>query len=263
MNVPVKPIDSWSSRRLPRKQRQHECSSKANRQLVKRTQIPRKQRQHESSSKANRQLVKRNSPLLGNSVSMNLPVKPIDSWSRGIRRLLNSVSMNLPVKPIDSWSRGIRRRLLVEPTFESLYPTFHSKWDFPLIILGKYRRATLLIDTGGRRVEELISQLNDAQGDLADQRDAIKNLVIERDNLRISVSKLEFLAAQQRLREIPLREENARLEARITELQLEFSIMASQIKKLVSHFPEIFSSFTLIFICIKLCFCFPGYSLYS
>ncbi|VEL09946.1 unnamed protein product [Protopolystoma xenopodis] len=39
MNVPVKPIDSWSSRRLPRKQRQHECSSKANRQLVKRTQI--------------------------------------------------------------------------------------------------------------------------------------------------------------------------------------------------------------------------------
>ncbi|VEL33934.1 unnamed protein product [Protopolystoma xenopodis] len=32
------------------------------------------------------------------------------------------VSMNLPVKPIDSWSRGIRRRLLVEPTFESPQP---------------------------------------------------------------------------------------------------------------------------------------------
>ncbi|VEL15515.1 unnamed protein product [Protopolystoma xenopodis] len=31
----------------------------------------------------------------------------------------NSVSMNLSVKPIDSWSRGIRRRLLVEPTFEA------------------------------------------------------------------------------------------------------------------------------------------------
>ncbi|VEL30802.1 unnamed protein product [Protopolystoma xenopodis] len=30
---------------------------------------------------------------------------------------------NLPVKPIDSWSRGIRRRLLVEPTSESLHPT--------------------------------------------------------------------------------------------------------------------------------------------
>ncbi|VEL25497.1 unnamed protein product [Protopolystoma xenopodis] len=30
--------------------------------------------------------------------------------------LVNSVSINLPVKPIDSWSRGIRRRLLVEPT---------------------------------------------------------------------------------------------------------------------------------------------------
>ncbi|VEL14136.1 unnamed protein product [Protopolystoma xenopodis] len=66
MNLPVKPIDSWS----------------------RGIRSPRKQRQHESSSKANRQLVKRNSPLLGNSVSMNLPVKPIDSWSRGIRRLL-------------------------------------------------------------------------------------------------------------------------------------------------------------------------------
>ncbi|VEL40961.1 unnamed protein product [Protopolystoma xenopodis] len=65
MNVPVKPIDSWSrGLRLPRKQRQHESSSKANRQLVKRNlRLPRKQRQHESSSKANRQLVKRNPPL--------------------------------------------------------------------------------------------------------------------------------------------------------------------------------------------------------
>ncbi|VEL08573.1 unnamed protein product [Protopolystoma xenopodis] len=34
-----------------------------------------------------------------------------------------SVSMNVPVKPIDSWSRGIHRRLVVEPTFESLHPT--------------------------------------------------------------------------------------------------------------------------------------------
>ncbi|VEL13604.1 unnamed protein product, partial [Protopolystoma xenopodis] len=52
------------------------------------------------------------SDCLGNSVSMNLPVKPIDSWSRGICDCLgNSVSMNLPVKPIDSWSRGIHRCL--------------------------------------------------------------------------------------------------------------------------------------------------------
>ncbi|VEL22051.1 unnamed protein product [Protopolystoma xenopodis] len=33
----------------------------------------------------------------------------------------NSASMNLPVKPINSWSGGIGRRLLVEPTFESLH----------------------------------------------------------------------------------------------------------------------------------------------
>ncbi|VEL40043.1 unnamed protein product, partial [Protopolystoma xenopodis] len=31
--------------------------------------------------------------------------------------------MNVPVKPIDSWSKGIRHRLLVEPTFESLQQT--------------------------------------------------------------------------------------------------------------------------------------------
>ncbi|VEL39220.1 unnamed protein product [Protopolystoma xenopodis] len=30
--------------------------------------------------------------------------------------------MNVPVKPINSWSRGIQRHLLVEPTFESLHP---------------------------------------------------------------------------------------------------------------------------------------------
>ncbi|VEL20584.1 unnamed protein product [Protopolystoma xenopodis] len=30
--------------------------------------------------------------------------------------------MNLPVKPIDSWLKGIRRRLLVELTFQSLHP---------------------------------------------------------------------------------------------------------------------------------------------
>ncbi|VEL15969.1 unnamed protein product [Protopolystoma xenopodis] len=31
--------------------------------------------------------------------------------------------MNVPVKPIDRWSRGIRRRLLVELTLESLHQT--------------------------------------------------------------------------------------------------------------------------------------------
>ncbi|VEL16444.1 unnamed protein product [Protopolystoma xenopodis] len=35
----------------------------------------------------------------------------------------NSVNMNVPVKPIDSGSRGIRRRLLVETSFESLHAT--------------------------------------------------------------------------------------------------------------------------------------------
>ncbi|VEL16119.1 unnamed protein product [Protopolystoma xenopodis] len=38
------------------------------------------------------------------------------------RRRLPRKCMNLPVKPIDSWSRGIRRRLLVESNFESLHP---------------------------------------------------------------------------------------------------------------------------------------------
>ncbi|VEL09614.1 unnamed protein product [Protopolystoma xenopodis] len=37
--------------------------------------------------------------------------------------------MSLPVKPIDSWSRGIRRRLLVEPTIESLHPTLSLEME--------------------------------------------------------------------------------------------------------------------------------------
>ncbi|VEL43542.1 unnamed protein product [Protopolystoma xenopodis] len=41
----------------------------------------------------------------------------------------NNVTMNFPVKPIDSWSRGIRRRLLVEPTFEYLYYLFVTQID--------------------------------------------------------------------------------------------------------------------------------------
>ncbi|VEL29966.1 unnamed protein product [Protopolystoma xenopodis] len=60
-----------------------------------RRRLPRKQRQREFSSKANRQLVKRNPPSSSGGTDLR------------------------PVKPIDSWSRGIRRRLLVEPTFES------------------------------------------------------------------------------------------------------------------------------------------------
>ncbi|VEL30960.1 unnamed protein product [Protopolystoma xenopodis] len=71
-----------------------------------RRRLPQKQRQHESSSKANRQLVKRNPPSLGNRVSIDLPVKPIDSWSR-----------------------GIRRRLLVKPIFDSLQPTLSLEMD--------------------------------------------------------------------------------------------------------------------------------------
>ncbi|VEL35274.1 unnamed protein product [Protopolystoma xenopodis] len=35
----------------------------------------------------------------------------------------NSVNKNVPVKPIDNWSRGIGRRLLVELTFQSLHQT--------------------------------------------------------------------------------------------------------------------------------------------
>ncbi|VEL14748.1 unnamed protein product [Protopolystoma xenopodis] len=40
----------------------------------------------------------------------------------------NSVSMNVPVKPIGSWSRGICRRLLVEPTLNLFTQHFHLKW---------------------------------------------------------------------------------------------------------------------------------------
>ncbi|VEL38315.1 unnamed protein product [Protopolystoma xenopodis] len=96
MNVPVKPIDSWSSRRLPRKQRQHECSSKANRQLVKRTRDCLNDVRHMTD-------------------------ESLAPFHRNRRRLPRKC-MNLPVKPIDSWSRGIRRRLLVESNFESLHP---------------------------------------------------------------------------------------------------------------------------------------------
>ncbi|VEL40590.1 unnamed protein product [Protopolystoma xenopodis] len=138
-----------------------------------------------SSSKANRQLVKRNSPSSSGGtdlrisspntstrngtgqeefavvfwwnrpsnprVSMNLPVKPIDSWSRGIRRRLlveptfespqpnrqlvkrnspsSSGGTDLRISSPNSWSRGIRRRLLVEPTFESLHPTLSLEME--------------------------------------------------------------------------------------------------------------------------------------
>ncbi|VEL16457.1 unnamed protein product [Protopolystoma xenopodis] len=123
-------------RRLPRKQRPHESSSKANRQLVKRNppsssggtalriSSPNTSTQNEtnrqlvkrnspsssggtdkSSSKANRQLVKRNSPSSSGGTDLRIS-SPNTSTRNGI-------------KPIDSWSRGIRRRLLVEPTFES------------------------------------------------------------------------------------------------------------------------------------------------
>ncbi|VEL43556.1 unnamed protein product [Protopolystoma xenopodis] len=54
----------------------HESSARVHRN---RRRLPQKQRQHESSSKANRQLVKRNPPSLGNGVCMNLPAKSFDS----------------------------------------------------------------------------------------------------------------------------------------------------------------------------------------
>ncbi|VEL33912.1 unnamed protein product [Protopolystoma xenopodis] len=43
------------------------------------------------------------------------------------------INMNLPVKPIDSWSEAIRRSLLVEPTFESLHPTFPLEMETSLM----------------------------------------------------------------------------------------------------------------------------------
>ncbi|VEL41849.1 unnamed protein product [Protopolystoma xenopodis] len=44
-------------------------------------------------------------------------------------------NMNVQVKPIDGWSRGVRRRLLVEPTFESFQPTLPLEME--LTITGK------------------------------------------------------------------------------------------------------------------------------
>ncbi|VEL31359.1 unnamed protein product [Protopolystoma xenopodis] len=55
--------------------------------------------------------------VLGEEIRRSVP--PEDD---GGFRLLRKQRMNLPVKPIDSWSRGIRRRLLVESNFESLHP---------------------------------------------------------------------------------------------------------------------------------------------
>ncbi|VEL34186.1 unnamed protein product [Protopolystoma xenopodis] len=85
--------------------RHRECSSKANRQLVKRNSPSSSGGTDKSSSKANRQLVKRNSPSSSGGTDLRIS-SPNTSTRNGI-------------KPIDSWSRGIRRRLLVEPTFES------------------------------------------------------------------------------------------------------------------------------------------------
>ncbi|VEL25119.1 unnamed protein product [Protopolystoma xenopodis] len=86
-------------------ERHRECSSKANRQLVKRNSPSSSGGTDKSSSKANRQLVKRNSPSSSGGTDLRIS-SPNTSTRNGI-------------KPIDSWSRGIRRRLLVEPTFES------------------------------------------------------------------------------------------------------------------------------------------------
>ncbi|VEL07388.1 unnamed protein product [Protopolystoma xenopodis] len=41
----------------------------------------------------------------------------------------NSANNNVPVKPIDSWSRGIRRRLLVESTFENPHQTLSLEME--------------------------------------------------------------------------------------------------------------------------------------
>ncbi|VEL32279.1 unnamed protein product [Protopolystoma xenopodis] len=53
-----------------------------------RKRMPRKQRQHESSNKANRQLVKRNPPSSSGGTDLRISLNLIDSWSRGIRRRL-------------------------------------------------------------------------------------------------------------------------------------------------------------------------------
>ncbi|VEL32781.1 unnamed protein product [Protopolystoma xenopodis] len=46
-----------------------------------------------------------------------------------------SFSMNISVKLIDSWSRGIRRRLLVEPTLESLHQTLSLEMEVSSTIM--------------------------------------------------------------------------------------------------------------------------------
>ncbi|VEL18392.1 unnamed protein product [Protopolystoma xenopodis] len=50
-------------------------------------------------------------------------------------RHMTSVSMNLQVKPINSWSREIRLRLRMEATFESLDPTLSLEMEVSSIIM--------------------------------------------------------------------------------------------------------------------------------
>ncbi|VEL36532.1 unnamed protein product [Protopolystoma xenopodis] len=57
--------------------------------------------------------------------------------------------MNVPVKPIDSWSRGIRRRLRMEPTVESLHPLLSLEMEHPLIVCLKCE-CPLVLDCGNR-----------------------------------------------------------------------------------------------------------------
>ncbi|VEL29057.1 unnamed protein product [Protopolystoma xenopodis] len=119
-------------RRLPRKQRQHESSSKANRQLARvhrnQRRLPRKQRQHESSSKANRQLGIEGD-YLGNSVSMNLPVKPIDSWSSGIRHWSSSGGTDIRISSRNTFTRTPSLVVFWWNRPSNLFTQhFHSKW---------------------------------------------------------------------------------------------------------------------------------------
>ncbi|VEL13322.1 unnamed protein product [Protopolystoma xenopodis] len=48
--------------------------------------------------------------------------------------------MNVPVKPINNWSRGIRRRLLLELTFESLHATLSLEME---VFCGDFSRIML------------------------------------------------------------------------------------------------------------------------
>ncbi|VEL41270.1 unnamed protein product [Protopolystoma xenopodis] len=59
---------------------------------------------------------------------------------RGIEAdyLGNSVSMILPVKPINSWFRGIGRRLLLEPTFESIHLTLSLEMEVSSTIISLF-----------------------------------------------------------------------------------------------------------------------------